>query len=335
MIGRGKWIRLLSAVVLIGVLASCGAVEQEPESETVTLAMGFIPNVQFAPFYAAVEKGYFEEEGIEIAFDYGWETDLLKLLGSDEIQFAIASGDQVILARSQGLPIVSVLNWYRRFPVCIVSLAKSGIEKPSDLIGRRVGTPVTYGASYIGWRAFIDAVGLDETDSELVSIGYTQVAALTEGQVDAAICYAMNAPAQMRTMGQSIEVMYVSDYANLVSNGLITNEKSVGERQDLVKGMVRATMRGLSFTIDNPDAAFEICKEYVPELAADEQTEKVNRAVLAESVEFWRAEPGQLGRAVEGDWLASQKIMSEMGLIQADSDIGKMYTNQFVVEVEP
>jgi NitT/TauT family transport system substrate-binding protein len=297
--------------------------------------MGFIPNVQFAPFYVAVEQGYFADEGIEIEFDYGWETDLLKLVGSDELQFAIASGDQVILARSQELPVVYVMNWYRRFPVCIVSLAETGIQGPLDLVGRRVGTPATYGASYIGWRALLDAVGLDETDAELISIGYTQVAALSEGQVDAAICYAMNEPVQMEAAGQSLDTIYVADYANLISNGLITNERTIQERPELVQGVVRAALRGLAFTLESPDEAFAISLKHVPEAASDASTEAVNRTILDRSVEFWQADDTELGRSYDSEWQAAQRIMEEMGLIDAAADVATMFTNEFVEEVTP
>jgi NitT/TauT family transport system substrate-binding protein len=321
--------------VMVGSLSGCGPGKQELPSQNVTLAMGFIPNVQFAPFYVAAEKGYFGDEGIEVEFDYGWETDLLKLVGGDELQFAIASGDQVVLARSQGLPVVYVMNWYRRFPVCVVSLADAGIREPANLAGRRVGTPAIYGASYIGWRALLDAVGLDETEIELISIGYTQVVALSVGQVDAAICYAMNEPVQMQASGQAVDVIYVADYANLVSNGLITNEKSIHERPELVQGMVRAALRGLAYTLDHPDEAFDITLKHVPEAASDDETEAMNRDILAESVKFWTADPGELGRSDEAVWQASQRIMQKMGLLGEEGDVTAMFTNQFIVEVEP
>jgi NitT/TauT family transport system substrate-binding protein len=318
-----------------GMLAGCGAPAQDESPQTVTLAMGFIPNVQFAPFYVAVEKGFFADEGIEVAFDYGWETDLLKLVGSDELQFAIGSGDQIILARSQGLPVVNVMNWYRRFPVCVVSLSEAGIKGPEDLVGRRVGTPALYGASYIGWRALLDAVPLDETEVELVSIGYTQVAAVTEGQVDAALCYAMNEPVQMEAAGEQVDVIYVADYANLVSNGLFTNERTIDEQPQLVQGMVRAALRGLLYAIEHPDEAFDLSLKHVAEAAGDAETERVNRAVLAESIRFWSADPDILGRSNEDEWQASQRIMQEMGLVGEAGDVNAMFTNQFIGAVEP
>lgn len=331
---RQAWAALflgLTAAISLG----CGSSPAVTPSSTVKLAMGFIPNVQFAPFYVAVEKGFFADEGIEIEFDYGWETDLLKLVGNNELQFAIGSGDQVILARSQGLPVVHVMNWYRRFPVCVVSLAGSGITEPEDLAGRRVGTPATYGASYIGWRALLDATRLDEGSVELISIGYTQVAALSEGQVDAAICYAMNEPVQMHASGQEVDIILVADYADLVSNGLFTNEETIERRPELVQGMVRAALRGLAYTLEHPDEAFEIALKYVPELAGDEGVRTVNRAILAESLEFWMADKGELGRSNEAQWQAAMRIMQQMGLVGDDADVETMFTNRFVENVRP
>jgi NitT/TauT family transport system substrate-binding protein len=326
---------LLLLLAAAGLVVGCDGKRGGTPDQEVTLAMGFIPNVQFAPFYVAVEQGYFADEGIEIEFDYGWETDLLKLVGSDELQFAIASGDQVILARSQELPVVYVMNWYRRFPVCVVSLTETGIQHPLDLVGRRVGTPATYGASYIGWRALLDAVGVAETDVELISIGYAQVAALSEGQVDAAICYAMNEPVQMEAAGQSLDVIYVADYANLISNGLITNEQAIRENPELVQGVIRAALRGLAFTLDAPDKAFDISLKYVPEAAGDAETEAVNRAILDRSVEFWAAGGRELGRSDEIEWQAAQRIMEEMGLIDSAADVTTMFTNEFIEGVSP
>lgn len=327
-------VKLLAISLVVMALSGCiglnpGHSKEAPITPRLTrivLAMGYIPNVQFAPFYVAMEKGYFTQEGIAVEFDYGWETDLLKLVGTGELQFAVASGDQVILARSQGLPVVYIFNWYRRFPVCIVSMAETGIKGPEDLIGKVVGTPAMYGASYIGWRAMLDAVIIDEKAVNLQAIGYTQVASLTEGRVDAAICYAMNEPVQLREQGYRIDVIYVADYMNLVSNGLITNEQTIIEQPDLVAGLVCAFQRGLRYTIEHPDEAFEICLKYVPEIG--EENKPLQRAVLAESIEFWRSEA--LGHSSRSAWEASQSLIRQIGLIEAEVDVDRLFTNRFV-----
>ena len=333
---KKELLHLLSIMALL-MLGGCGIPSTaSPPTDTpttqaptpITLAMGFIPNVQFAPVYVAVEKDYFADENLEVNFDYGWDTDLLKLVGSGELRFAVGSGDQVILARSNGLPVVYIMNWYQKFPVCVVSLKEKGLQSPQDLIGKTVGTPAVYGASYIGWRALLHAVEIDEAEVNLQNIGYTQVASLTEGQVDAAVCYIMNEPVQLEQFGQEVNVIAVSDYVNLVSNGLITNEQTIAEEPDLVQSLVRAFLRGLRYTIDHPEEAFEICLKHVPEAGGENAPQQM--AVLQESIKLWRAD--DLGHSDPAAWEASQRFLSELGFVDTETDVEQMFTNQFIIE---
>ena len=296
--------------------------------EALTIAMGFMPNIQFAPMYVALERGYFAEEGLDITLDYGMETDLLERLAAEQIKFAIGSGDQVILARAQGLPVQYVLNWYRRFPVCIVAMADSGIETIDDLVGKTVGIPVTFGASYIGWMGFVKAVGLDPQAVNLQTIGYTQVARLVEGRVAAAVVYAQNEPVQLRTAGHDINVFYLDEYTALISNGIITNDVTAEEEPELVRAVVRAFLRGLEDTLADPDAAFEIARRAIPEM--DDETAVLQRAVLDESIEFCRAE--RAGATDPRAWEASVTLLNEMGLLATEVDPETLYSNGFLPE---
>ncbi len=317
---------ILFSLLLLSILAACGrSGASTPELTSIRLPMGYVANVQFAPWYVAVERGYFADEGIELVFDYGWETDGVRLVGAGELPFAVASGDQVLLARSQGLPVVTVVNWWRRFPVAVVALKESGIEKPADLKGRRVGIPETFGASYIGWRALTSAVGLPEGEVRLEVIGYTQLANLTEGRVDAAVVYANNEPVQLEQAGYDVVVMPVADYAPLISNGLITNEETIREQPELVRRFVRAFLRGLADTLDDPDAAFDISRKYVEGLDENEATQQ---AVLEATLPYWYGEP--LGWADLAAWQTTEEVMREAGLLSTPVEVEEAFTNEFL-----
>lgn len=328
---RGR-VFLVGALVLV-VLAGCArggpgaqtaARPRRDELKRVTLAMGFVPNVQFTPLYVAAKRGYFEEAGLEVSFDYGMEHDLLKLAGTNELQFVVGSGDQVILARGQELPVVYVFNWYRRFPVSVAALEP--LDSPQDLVGLEVGIPGLYGASYIGWQALLSAAGVDPSEVNLVSIGYTQVESLVTGQVDAAVVYAMNEPVQLREQGHTVHEIEVADYIDFISNGLITNEQTLDEQPERVRAVVGAMRRGLQDTLDDPDAAFEICRQYVPEI--DDESAPLQRAVLEAALRFWRAET--LGRSDPAAWQASLEFMREIGLVEGELDVNRLYSNDFV-----
>lgn len=318
-------------LILILLATACSAApaggnNTSPQPLThIRLPMGFIPNVQYAPFYVAVAKGFFEEAGLEIEFDYSPETDGVALVGANELQFAIVSGEQVLLARAQGIPVVYILAWWQDYPVAVTALTGKGIRTPADLAGKRIGIPGLYGASYIGLRALLNAAGLKESDVTLESIGYNQVEALVAGRVEAAVIYANNEPIQLRHKGYEVDVIRVADYAHLASNGVITNEKTLAGDPALAKRLTQAIQRGISYTLANPEEAFMICTQYVEGLTGPNQV--VQKDILEASMEFWKTK--NMGYSDPQSWENMQAVLLDMGLLAKPLDLAQAYTNQF------
>ncbi|MEL7673204.1 MAG: ABC transporter substrate-binding protein [Chloroflexota bacterium] len=329
----------LAAVVIftLGVTALAGSIllagddpAQNADLTPVTLFMSYIPSVQFAPVYVADARGYFAEEGIDVTFEHSLnEADGIDRLAVNDLQFGLASGEQVLLARANGRPLVYVFAWYHRFPVGVAAPVDSGIALPQDLAGRVVGIPALYGASYVGLRALLDAAGLSEADlGELRAIGYTAPENLCAGQIDAAVVYVVNEPIAIADQCTPVNVIEVSDYATLVANGLLTNEQTIRDHPDLVTGMVRALRRGLENTLADPDAAFTLSVEgYVQDLPAEQYA--VQREVLLNSIELWRSD--ELGMTDPAAWEATQRILIDAGLMAAPlDDLSAAYEMRFV-----
>lgn len=316
-----------AAALLLSACASPStqSAANAPNREKVRLPMGYIANVQYAPYYVAVDKGYFAEEGIEIEFDYKFETDGVKLVAAGELPFAVVSGEQVVLARAQGLPVKYVAQWYRSFPIAIFSLAEKNIAAPQDLKGKTVGLPGFFGATYVGWRAFLSANGLSESDVNAQEIGFTQAAAVQQGKVDAAVGYVVNEPVVLQQNGLKVNVLPVGAQVDMVANGIITNEKLIGERPALVKGFVRALMRGIADTIADPDMAMQVTTKYVEGFKADDATQ---RAVLAGTIELMKGE--RLGVSSEAAWTNTQEVLLSMGQVKKKMDVATFFTNEFV-----
>lgn len=332
--------RYLFVILLISsfVLASCSSAAgsgansptaAEPTSPAlvkVRLPVGYIPNIQFAPLYVAMDRGYFESFGIDLELDYSFETDAVALVGADEMQFAVVSGEQVLLARAQGLPVVYIFAWYQDYPVAVVAKQEQGIRTPQDLTGKRVGLPGLFGANYIGLRALLSAVGLQESDVTLDSIGFNQVEALAADQEQAVVGYVANEPIQLNAQGYDIDVIRVADYVQLASNGLITNEKTRAENPELVQGMVKALSLGIADTIANPQKAYESSLKYVDQLALAD--EKLQKDILATSIEFWKTDA--LGISDPSAWENMHDLLLEMGLLTEPLELEKAYTNDFI-----
>ena len=324
-----RWFGVL--LTLSFVLVACADLREARSEEPLQmrLPMGYIPNVQFAPFYVAVERGYYAEEGLEIEFDYSFETDGVKLVGAGELPFSLVSGEQVLLARAQGLPVVYVMAWWQDYPIAVAAPRESGIQEPQDLAGKQIGIPGLFGASYVGFRALLHAAGLEEQDITLDSIGFNQVEALVTGQEEAVVVYANNEPLQLEARGYPVNVIRVADYVTLASNGLLTNESTLAGNPELVRKMVRATLRGLEDTIDDPEAAFEIAKNYIEGLGQlSESDQDLQRRVLAESIEFWKAE--RLGYSDPRAWENMQDLLLEMDLLTEPLDLDQAFSNEFL-----
>jgi NitT/TauT family transport system substrate-binding protein len=294
----------------------------------LTLAMGYIPSVQFAPLYVAQEKGYFKDAGLDVEFRYGTETDLLKLVGTNELQYMLGSGEEVILGRSQGLPVRYIYRWYRKFPVVLFAKASSDIKGPQDLAGKKLGLPGLYGATYVGWEAMVYATKIDPKQVSLQSIGFTQATAVSQGLVDAAMDYVVNGPVQLRLAGQEVVEVPVSNYIDLPSNGIITNDQTIKDKPEQVQALVTAMTRGLRDTLADPDAAFQASLAAVPTAGGDQ--EKVSRAIFDDSLKLWQASDTDLGVSDPAAWAKAATFMKDMGLIQTPVTPTDLYTNEFV-----
>jgi len=309
------------------VISGCGSSQVQDEALThIRLPMGYIPNIQYAPFYVAVEKGYFKDAGIEIEFDYKFETEGVPLVGAGELPFAVVSGEQVLLARAQGLPVTYVAAWYQQFPVSVIAKSELGVIVPQDLKGKKIGLPGLFGANYIGLRALLNAGELTEADVTLDAIGFNQVELMAAGQQDIIVGYAANEPIQLRAQGIAVTEIRVADYAQLASNGLLASEKVIAENPELVRAFIGAFLKGLSDTIANPDEAFTLSESHIPnfsELDAD-----VQKQVLEISVEQWKAE--RLGYSDPQAWENMQDVLLDMGLISEKMDLSKAFTNEFI-----
>jgi len=319
-----KFLTFAALTCLLLALSACRG--QLDEEMTIRLPMGYIPNIQYAPFYTAVEKGYYDEAGITIEFDYKFETDGIALVGANDLPFALVSGEQVLLARAQGLPVVYVMAWYGDYPVGVTAKHTQGIQKPQDLAGKRIGIPGPFGASYIGLRALLMEAGLEESDVRLDSIGFNQVEALATDQEQAAVIYIANEPIQLQAQGYEVDVLAVRDYVQLASNGIITNETTIRENPDLVRRMIRATLQGITTAGQDPTEAFEISKGFIEGLEAAD--EAVQMQVLETSIEMWQIDPP--GFSDPNAWENMQAVLLEMGLLTEPLDIDEAFSNDFI-----
>jgi NitT/TauT family transport system substrate-binding protein len=333
--------RVVSAAILttltLGVSA-CTPAAQPPSStaapkalQEVRIGMAFIPNVQFAPFYVADDKGYFAAEGIKPVYDYGFEQDVVALTAQDQLMFTNAGGSTVIIARSHDVPVQYFIKEYQTLPIAVFGLKDKGVSKMQDLKGKNVGQALPAGETFVGFAVMLRKAGLKDTDVQQSMIGFTQVESVLNNKVDAAVGYSVNEPLQLRAQGKEIFEIDMNDVApEVAGDGIIASETTLRTKPDLARGFARAFLHGLSDTVSDPEAAFATTLKFVPDAAKDESVKKAQHDVLVKVVnEYWKTS-GKLGQSDPKLWDQTQAVLREVGLIDKETDMSKAVTNGFL-----
>ena len=235
---------MLRKLIVLLALFGLGVfgVQAQDTPRDITFFLTYIPNIQFAPVYVPIEKGYFADAGLNVTLQNGDEPDGINLIAANQLQFGFASGEQVIIARAQGRPVAFVYEWFQQYPVGVVVTDDSGIKSPADLKGKTIGIPGLFGASYTGVIALLAANGLTEQDVQLQSIGFNAPQVVCVGGVQAAVIYVNNEPLQIQDRINNhdcggvtgITVFPVAEAADMVSNGIVTNEETIANDPALV-----------------------------------------------------------------------------------------------------
>jgi NitT/TauT family transport system substrate-binding protein len=375
--------RLMVFMVTALTLSSAVGVQaQESSPVDVTLFMTFVPNIQFAPVYVALEKGYFTENGVNLTIEHGDEPVGVDLIAANERQFGLISGEEVIKARANGRPVVFVYQWFQQYPVGIVAPVESGITTVTDLAGRTVGIPGRFGASYNGLTALLSAFDMTESDIQLQEIGFNAPEVVCVGGVEAAVVYINNEPLQILQRAErgdcgsvtDVTVIPVSSAADLVSNGIVTNEETIASQPELVQAVVSAFDRGLRDVINNPAEAYLLSVEYVENLPLDNALRASLVQAAADQVDFLSTDPDRtaiaesraallqllsaqfegeallqfhvllntielwdaetLGATELASWEVTQETLMDMGFVSEPIDLEAAFTNEFVPGTE-
>lgn len=264
----------------------------------LTVGLTYIPNVQFSPFYVGVDEGIFAAAGLDLAIrHHGAQEDVFGALVAGREDVVFASSDEAVVASTQTPALRTFATAYQRFPGVVVAPAASGVASMADLRGRRVGIPGHFGSTYYAALVALHGAGMTEADVQLTDIGFTQVAALQGGKVEAIVGYSNNEPVQCRLAGLDVTVLPVQDPAEptLVGPGLITLADRLPA--DVLRRLAAAMAEAERRIVDDPALALDATARQVPTLADPDQR-KAAEAVLAATVELWKRD-GEVSVAVD------------------------------------
>ncbi|WP_051324997.1 ABC transporter substrate-binding protein [Candidatus Solirubrobacter pratensis] len=297
----------------------------------VTVGTGFMPNVQFAPYYVAQDLGYYKAAGLNVKMNYDRVPNLLQMVAGGKFTFGASSGDTAIIAKSAGADVRYVAAQYQQYPVGAMWLKNGGprITKPADLKGKRIGISAPGSSTDYGLRALLKSAGLTRKDVKIVAVGFTETEALVNKQIDVAMTFTDNEPVQAAAIGHPVNVMKVASYVNLTPNGVVTGAEEIRAHRSVVAAFVKATMRGEKYTQQHPDAAFKIALKRLPELVSQKAID-TQRKVLSARLAYQREPKGHpYGWSNPSGWPTTVNFLRGISAIKAKPSVSSVFTNVF------
>jgi NitT/TauT family transport system substrate-binding protein len=321
---RTRRLALIAAIAVLAAACNSGSgtsptptIHGDPTAPPTALkvGLGYIPSVQFAPFYLAQQAGYYRDAGLEVTFENKINPDLITLTGQGAIDISVADGTDVIPAVSQGIPVQYVATIYGTYPSIVFAKASSGIKTAADLKGKTLGIPGKYGSSWIMLQALLKSVGLTPDDLTIVEYpDYGQGVAVQQGAVDAATGFANNEPVQLQLTGTDVVVLHVDDVIALPGPGIISSKATLESKRDTVASFVAATLRAMTEIAADPKVGLDAAIVAVPELGKDRDTQA---AILDATIATWSpiGGGGGFGTIDHAGWAASITYLATLNLV--------------------
>lgn len=254
------------------------------------LGLTYIPNVQFAAEYVAEDDSMFTAAGqIAQLRHHGSDEGLFTALLAGDEDLVLASGDEALMARKEGHDLIAVGTYYQQNPVTIIVPENSDITKLADLKGKKIGIPGEYGSSWIGLQAILESAGMTTSDVEVVSIGYTQLAALSGSQVDAIVGFNNNEAVWFPAAGQPVRTLEMPDLP-LVSASFITTKEKFDKRSNAICRLVRASEAGMLRTSELPQRAIEATQKRDETLTDADAVSRARQVLTATTKLFYTSD---------------------------------------------
>jgi ABC-type nitrate/sulfonate/bicarbonate transport system substrate-binding protein len=312
--------RAVASILFLALSSLCATAYAE---EAVTLRLKWLNQAQFAGFYVAQEKGYYKAEGVTVNIQPGGpDFPAVQMVTGGNEQFGVTSADQILIARSKGVPVVALAVIYRRNPFVLFSLAKSGIKTPADFVGKNVGVKLG-GNEELIYRAVLAKAGIDKSKLTEVPVKF-DITPLLTGTVDVWPGYLINEVLAATEKGFEVNVIYPSDYGiDLYADTLFTTEKILNEKPDLVKRFVAATLKGWNTAIAAPEEAAKITLKYGDKLTYDHEL-----AMMKASVPLLKPDDKPIGSMDLAGWTSAQKLLLAAGFQKQPVDVEKAFTTQ-------
>lgn len=331
-------VRTLAATLVAATLGSGAALAQDLKQLTMGFSIDSI--VQQIPYHVAKEHGYFEDEGLDVSFEFfDGSSALVQQIVAGNVDTGSPAMGSVFNAIVQGHDLKVYLSWQYKSVFTLATPADSGVKTVADLKGKAVGVSELSGGEVPVVRAVLREAGLTEgEDVRIIPVGEGSaltVNALQTGQIHA---YSSNLfdVAAIRAAGIPMDIIMPESVANFPGNSLIARGDRLEEDREAFQGVARAMARALVYVENNSEEAFELARQLRPEQLEEEALSRASweaAYTLRERPDDMAADapigtPYRPGIQAYHDFM--REGSEEEGALMADVDIETLLDDSFI-----
>lgn len=325
-------------IALAIFLLSAMGVGSASAADKVKFALDWIPYGKHAMFYASIDKGFWKDAGLDVAMTRGFGSgDTVKRVASETEDFGFASVGNMIAARSRGAELKMVGMIHDKTLETVATLVGNRITQPSDLEGKRIGSPEA-NASRVIFPAFANINQFD--DKKVTWVNMTVPAttpSLMAGRVDAILIFYTEKPtvdAASAKVGKKPLYMLYADYGMATyGNGLLVHENTLKNKPDLVKRFLAATYKGIAWSVENPQEAVDIFIRHNPAISPDLARKHFDIAV--DSLLSANALKEGIGHMTRDRMVFTNDLITTHMKLPKKTAVENVYTNEFLPKLFP
>lgn len=232
------------------------------ELKELTVVLDWYPNALHTFIYTAIERGYYEEEGLKVNVQFpSNSTDAISLVAAGRADIGLYYQHDVIQAvAEQGVGIKSIGAVVQSPLNVILSLKDKNITRPADMEGKTIG----YGGTALSEalvKTMVEADGADFSNIELIDVGFDLMSSMTTGNVDATIgCLVNHEVPQMEEEGFEVNYFLVNEYGipNYYEAVFLANNEAIENDSETLAGFLRASKKGFEDFKADPEGCLDI-----------------------------------------------------------------------------
>lgn len=258
---------LMSGIMAFGIIGCKDtSINNESEEgkklEEVNVVLDWYPNAVHSFIYTAIEKGYYEDEGLKVNIQFPSNTnDAISMTAAGKADLGIYYLQDVAMARGNEKIPVKAVGTIVQSPLSIVlSLKDKNITNPKDLVGKKIG----YGGTALSEgiiSTMLENVGEDPESADAVDVGFDLMSSMTTNQVDATIgCLVNHEVPQMEEEGFELNYFYPNEYGvpNYYELVFVTGEDTLNKNSEKISKFLKASKKGFEDMKNNSDESLEI-----------------------------------------------------------------------------